>query len=138
MLLLDSPASHEMAALAVLYFHFAVVLFNLFWLIAVPVGAWLGLRFVRNYWWRAAHIAVLILVAAQAVAGRLCFLTILQNNLQGRAGDITPPSLITRIVTRAIYWPLPDWAFAPLYVLALVWAALLWIYVPPRRTHRMF
>lgn len=138
MLLLESPASHEMAALAVLYFHFAVVLFNLFWLIAVPVGAWLGLRFVRNYWWRAAHIAVLILVAAQAVAGRLCFLTILQNNLQGRAGDITPPSLITRIVTRAIYWPLPGWAFAPLYVLALVWAALLWIYVPPRRTLRMF
>jgi len=138
MLLLESPASHEMAALAVLYFHFAVVLFNLFWLIAVPVGGWLGWRFVRNYWWRAAHIAVLILVAAQAVAGRLCFLTILQNNLHGRAGDITPPSLLTRIVTRAIYWPLPGWAFAPLYVLALVWAALLWIYVPPRRTLRMF
>jgi len=136
--LLESPASYETAALAALYFHFAVVLFNVFWLIAVPVGGWLGWRFVRNYWWRAAHIAVLILVAAQAVAGRLCFLTILQNNLQGRAGDITPPSLTTRIVTRAIYWPLPDWAFAPLYVLALVWAALLWIYVPPRRTHRMF
>ena len=136
--LLESSASHETAALAVLYFHFAVVLFNVFWLLAVPVGGWLGWRFVRNYWWRAAHIAVLILVAAQAVAGRLCFLTILQNNLQGRAGDITPPSLITRILTRAIYWPLPGWSFAPLYVLALVWAALLWIYVPPRRTLRMF
>jgi hypothetical protein len=136
--LLESPASQQMAALAVLYFHFAVVLFNVFWLIAVPLGGWLAWRFVRNYWWRAAHIAVLILVAAQAVAGRLCFLTILQNNLQGRAGDMAPPSLITRIVTRAIYWPLPDWAFAPLYVLALVWAALLWIYVPPRRSHRMF
>ena len=136
--LLESPASLETAALAVLYFHFVVVLFNVFWLIAVPVGSWLGWRFVRNYWWRAAHIGVLILVAAQAVAGRLCFLTIVQNNLQGRAGDITPPSLLTRIVTHAIYWPLPDWAFAPLYVLALIWAVLLWIHVPRRRNHRMY
>jgi hypothetical protein len=136
-LLLESPAALRTAALAVLYFHFAVVAFNLFWLIVVPIGGWLGWRFVRNYWWRIAHIAALILVAAQAVAGRLCFLTIIQADLQGRAGGgIGAPSLLTRIVTRAIYWPLPDWVFAPLYVLALVFAALLWISVPPRRTHR--
>ena len=136
MLLLERLAPYETAALAVLYFHFAVVVFNVFWLAAVPLGAWLGWPFVRNYWWRAAHIAALILVAAQAVAGRLCFLTILQDYLQGRAGDVSPPSLITRIVMRAIYWPLPDWVFAPLYVLALVLAALLWICVPPRRAHQ--
>ena len=135
MALFDSPAAYGTAALAVLYFHFAVVLFNVFWLLAVPAGGWLGWRFVRNYWWRAAHIAALILVAAQAAAGRLCFLTIVQNYLQTRAGGISP-SLITRIVMRAIYWPLPDWVFAPLYLLALVCAALLWKYVPPRRTNQ--
>jgi hypothetical protein len=136
--LFESPAAYQTAALAILYFHFAVVVFNVFWLVAVPIGAWLEWRFVRNYRWRIAHIAALILVAAQAVAGRLCFLTIMQDYLQGRAGgQIGPPSLLTRIVTRAIYWPLPDWVFAPLYVLALVFAVLLWIFVPPRRTHRM-
>ena len=136
-LLFESPAALRTTALAILYFHFAVVLFNVFWLVAIPIGAWLGWRFVRNYWWRIAHLAALILVAAQAVAGRLCFLTIIQNYLQGRAGgEMGAPSLLTRIVTHAIYWPLPDWAFAPLYVLALVFAASLWIFVPPRRTRQ--
>jgi len=136
-LLFESPAALRTAALAVLYFHFAVVAFNVFWLLAVPIGSLLGWRFVRNYMWRIAHIAALILVAAQAVAGRLCFLTIVQEYLQGRAGaEMGTPSLLTRIVSRAIYWPLPDWAFAPLYVLALVFAALLWRFVPPRRAHQ--
>jgi hypothetical protein len=136
-LLFDSPATLRMAAVAVLYFHFAVVAFNVFWLLVVPIGGWVRWRFVRNYWWRIAHIAALILVAAQAVAGRLCFLTIIQEYLQGRAGgEMDAPSLLTRIVSRAIYWPLPDWAFAPLYVLALVFAALLWRFVPPRRAHQ--
>jgi hypothetical protein len=136
-LLFESPAALRIAAVAVLYFHFTVVAFNVFWLLAVPIGSWLGWRFVRNYTWRIAHIAALILVAAQAVAGRLCFLTIVQEYLQGRAGaEMGTPSLLTRIVSRAIYWPLPDWAFAPLYVVALVFAALLWRFVPPRRAHQ--
>jgi hypothetical protein len=134
--LLFSPAALHVAALAVLYFHFAVVLFNVFWLVAVPLGAWFGWSFVRSFRWRILHLAALVVVAAQAAAGRLCFLTILQNNLQTASGGATPPSFATRIVMDAIYWPLPDWVFAPLYVLALAFAAFLWFVVPPRRPHR--
>lgn len=70
-----SPAPFRTAALAVLYFHFAVVVFNLFWLVIVPIGAWQEWPFVRNYWWRAVHLLALVLVAIQAALGRLCFLT---------------------------------------------------------------
>lgn len=125
------------AAWAVLYFHFAVVLFNVFWLIAVPLGAWLGRDFVRSFRWRIVHLVALVTVAAQAAAGRLCFLTIVQNDLQAAGGGAAPPSLLTRLIIRAIYWPLPDWAFAPLYVLALAFAAFLWFAVPPRRPRHM-
>ena|SRR5579863_2375697 len=129
---LESPAPFRTAALAILYFHFAVVVFNVFWLAVVPIGAWQRWSFVRNYWWRSTHILTLIIVAAQAVAGRLCFLTTLQDYFQGRAGGNTaPPSLLTRAVARVVFWPLPDWVFAPLYVLALACAAVLWITVPP-------
>lgn len=134
--LLSGPTALHLAALAVLYFHFAVVLFNVFWLVAVPLGAWLGWAFVRSFGWRIVHLAALVVVAAQAVAGRLCFLTIIQNNLQAASGGATPPSLPARIAMDAIYWPLPDWVFAPLYVLALGFAAFLWFAVPPRRAHR--
>ncbi len=129
-----SPALFQAAALAVLYFHFAVVVFNVFWLVIVPIGAWQEWPFVRNYWWRAVHLLALALVAVQAVAGRLCFLTTIQDYLQTRAGgSIQPSSLLTRLVERAVFWPLPDWIFAPLYLLALTWAAILWITVPPVR-----
>ena len=119
-----------------LYFHFAVVLFNVFWLVAVPLGAWFGWPFVRSFRWRIIHLAALVAVAAQAAVGRLCFLTILQNDLQAASCGAARPSLLTRIVMDAIYWPLPDWVFAPLYMLALAFATILWITVPPRRPRR--
>ncbi len=131
-LLLDRATLH-FAALAVLYFHSAVVLFNVFWLIAVPLGAWFGWQFVRSFGWRILHLAALVIVAAQAAAGRLCFLTLIQNELQAASGGATPPSPLTRIIMDVIYWPLPGWVFAPLYMLALGFAAYLWFAVPPRR-----
>ncbi len=126
------------AALATLYVHFVVVMFNIFWLIVVPVGAWQAWRFVHNYWWRLVHLLALMLVAAQTLAGRLCFLTSFQDYLQGQSGaPMEPPSLLTRVVARAVFWPLPDWVFAPLYVLALAFAAILWIAVPPVHVPRL-
>lgn len=135
--LLLGPATLHFAALVVLYFHFAVVLFNVFWLVVVPLGAWLGWNFVRSFRWRIVHLAALVIVAAQAAAGRLCFLTIFQNELQAASGGAAPPSLFTRLVFDAIYWPLPDWVFAPLYVLAFAFAVFLWFAVPPRRPRRI-
>lgn len=132
----SGPTTLQFAGLAVLYLHLAVVLFNVFWLVAVPLGAWFGWTFVRSFRWRIIHLAALVVVAAQAAAGRLCFLTILQNDLQAASGGATQPSLPTRIVMDAIYWPLPDWAFTPVYILALAFAAILWITVPPRRPRR--
>lgn len=136
MALLLDPAMLHLAALAVLYFHFTVVVFNVFWLVAVPLGAWLGWEFVRSFGWRIVHLATMVIVAGQAAAGRLCFLTIFQNDLQSASGGATPPSLLTRLVFNAIYWPLPDWVFAPLYVLALAFTAFLWFAVPPHRRRR--
>ena len=122
------------AANAVLYLHFAVVLFNIFWLAAVPLGAWRGWEFVRSFWWRAAHLASLAVVALQVLLGRLCFLTDLQDYFTQRAGGLdADPSLLTRVVTQAVYWPLPPWSFLVLYVLAAGFAVLLWFAVPPRR-----
>ena len=121
------------AARIVLYLHFAVVLFNIFWLIAVPIGAWRGWKFVLSFWWRAAHLISLLIVALQAIAGNLCFLTVFQYDLGSAAGgSAEPQSLIDLIVTRAVFWPLPMWAFVVLYTVAFVYAAALWWIVPPR------
>ena len=117
----------------VLCVHVGVILFNLFGLIAVPLGAWRGWAFVRVFWWRALHLAALAVVALQAVAGRACFLTDWQDSLAqntGESGSQAP--LIQRWVSAVIFWPLPVWFFALLYVAVWIYAILLWRLVPPR------
>lgn len=124
-------------AAVVFWIHVAVVLFNVFGLVAIPLGAWRGWAFVRVFWWRALHLGLLILVAVQVLLGRVCFLTIWQSDLLQQAGE--PASdlpMIQRWVTSIIFWPLPLWFFAVLYLAVCGYALLLWWLVPPRRAPR--
>jgi hypothetical protein len=116
---------------AVLIAHLAVIAFNLFGLVAIPLGGWLEWRFVRVAWWRWLHLASMAVVAVQALAGRACFLTVLEDALAG-AGTPDQP-LIMGLVNRMIFWPLPLWAFAALYVLLLVYVIALLKLVPMQR-----
>ena len=54
---------------AILWFHVVVIAFNVFGLVAIPLGAWSSWKFVRVFWWRALHLALLGIVALQAVLG---------------------------------------------------------------------
>lgn len=122
--------ANGLAAGAVLGLHLAVIAFNVFGLVAIPLGGRRGWGFVRIAWWRWLHVASFAIVAAQAAAGRACFLTLWQDDLSGKA-ETTP--MIARWVNSVIYWPLPIWVFAAAYVaLAAYVVALLWI-VPVRR-----
>ncbi len=116
-------------AQAVLAIHLGVIAFNLFGLVAIPLGGWLGWRFVRGFWWRAAHLACLAVVALQAALGQACFLTLWQDALSGGASGRTP--MIMAAINRAIYWPLPIWVFAVMYLAVFAYALALWWWVPP-------
>jgi hypothetical protein len=113
----------------VLALHLAIILFNLFGLVAVPIGAVCGWRFVHVRWWRLLHLASLAVVALQAGLGRACILTLWQARLEGAE---PPVPLIMRWVEGLIYWPLPLWVFSALYVLVFAYALLLFRLVPPR------
>jgi hypothetical protein len=114
---------------AILALHLLVIAFNVLGLIAIPLGAALYWRWVWVRWWRALHVASWAVVALQAALGRACFLTVWQDRLAGAA---SAPPLIARWVASVIYWPLPIWAFAAIY-LALFGAVIaLWFAVPPR------
>ena len=123
-----------MLAVLVLAVHCAVILFNIFGLVAIPIGAWRRWNFVRAPTWRYLHILSLGLVAVQAALGRACFLTIWQDALTGGAPESQP--LIARTVDALIYWRIPIWVFAVGYFLIFAYAlGLLWI-EPPRRFGR--
>lgn len=123
----------EALATVVLVVHLGVVAFNIFGMVAVPLGAWLRWRFVRGFWWRLVHLASLLVVALQALLGRACFLTIWQSGLEAEQTSPVPPPMIATWINRLLYWPLPLWVFAALYVVVLVYVLLLWRWVPPRR-----
>ena len=119
----------ETLAAAVLALHLAIILFNLFGLVAVPIGALSGWRFVHIRWWRVLHVASLAVVALQATLGRACILTLWQARLEGAE---PPTPLVMRWVEGLIYWPLPLWVFSALYILVFAYALLLFRLVPPR------
>ncbi len=130
-----SADRYALLADAVLAAHLGVILFNLFGLVVIPLGGWLGWRFVRVLWWRALHAAVLALVALQAVTAQACVLTSWQFRLMRAAGEAASDApLIARMVNRLIYWPLPLSAFAALYVAVCAYVLLLWRLVPPDRS----
>lgn len=119
-----------MQALAwtVLGAHLAVIAFNVAGLVLIPMGAWRHWQWVRSFWWRLAHLLILAAVAAQALAGRACFLTLWAYSL---AGDGKPRPLIASWIDHLIYWPFPLWFFTALYVAVWLYAGFLWWRVPP-------
>jgi uncharacterized protein DUF2784 len=124
--------SPGVAATLILLVHFAVVAFNVFGLITVPIGRLFGWEFVRGFWWRFAHVLSLAVVALQAVLGRACFLTIWENAIRTNAGPSDVPPMIATWINSVLYWPLPLWVFAAGYVGVLLYALMLWRWVPPR------
>jgi hypothetical protein len=102
--------------------------------IAIVAGAVRRWRWIRNPAFRYAHVAAIVVVAANAVAGVLCPLTDWEYALRRRAGQVveTDISFMGRLVREVIYYEAPPWAFTTAYVLfALVVIATL-ILVPPR------
>jgi len=117
---------------AALALHVAVILFNVFGMIVIPLGAWRDWAFVRVFWWRALHLGILAVVAVQAIVGLACFLTVWHADLVRLAGGQSSNApLIASFVSRLIFWPLPLWMFATLYAIVCVYTILLWWLVPP-------
>ena len=119
-----------MLAALILSVHLLIIAFNLFGLVAVPLGSWRGWGFVHAPAWRILHIASLGVTALQAAMGRACFLTFWQAMLGG--GRESQEPMIMRWVNSLIFWPLPAWAFTVVYLLVFAYAVtLLWV-VPIR------
>ena len=117
-----------MAAIILLALHLAIIVFNIAGCVLIPLGAWRGWRWVREFWWRLTHVLSLAVVAVQALLGRACFLTIWQDQLSGST-HVQP--LIEGWMNRLVYWPLPMWVFVVAYVAVFAYVIGLWIWVRP-------
>ena len=112
----------------VLVAHFAFVLFVVGGLASIWIGAAAGWRWVRNAWFRIAHLAAIAFVAVEAIAGAWCPLTAWEDALRGARGE---KSFVARWIHRAMFYDFPEWIFTCAYVLFALAVAATWFFVRP-------
>ena len=119
-----------LAADALLVLHFAIAAFVLAGLILVWVGAAAGWAWIRNPWFRYAHLGAIVFVAGEAVLGFACPLTIWEDLLRG---GVRPESFIGRWVYRLLYYRAPEWVFTTAYVAWMAATVATLFLIPPRK-----
>ena len=121
---------HAFLADLILVVHFAFVLFVVGGLALIWIGAAAGWAWVRNFWFRVAHLAAIVFVAGEALIGVWCPLTVWEDALRGVHGE---KSFVARWIHRLMFYDFPGWMFTVAYVLfALVVAASWWLVRPVR------
>src|SRR6185436_10151161 len=115
---------------AILVLHFGVAAFVVAGLPLIWLGAALGWRWVRNPWFRYAHLGAIAFIAAEALAGFACPLTVWEDALRG---GVRADSFVGRWVRALLFYDAPEWVFTTAYA---AWAAATLFTlraVPPRR-----
>jgi hypothetical protein len=126
--------SYLMAADALLVIHTCIVLFVTLGLPLILAGGWRNWGWVRNPWFRYAHLGAIIVVILQAWLGAICPLTTWELKFRIQGGDPTyEGSFMTHWLSSLIYWQAPVWVFTLTYTLFGIAVCLAWIRIRPRR-----
>ncbi|HXV77999.1 MAG TPA: DUF2784 domain-containing protein [Candidatus Polarisedimenticolaceae bacterium] len=131
-----SQVHYRALADSVLALHAAFVIFVVVGLALVLVGGARGWRWVRNPWFRLAHLLAIGVVVLQAWLGVLCPLTTLEMRLRERAGDaVYRGSFIAHWLERLLYYDAPAWVFVVCYTGFGLLVAGSWWWVRPGPFH---
>jgi Protein of Unknown function (DUF2784) len=117
--------------------HAAYVGFVVFGLVAILAGYAMQWQWVRDPYFRLAHLTAILFVCAEALGGWVCPLTTLEDAMRQRAGQAAyAGDFIGYWLDWLIFYNAPQWVFTTLYTAfgALVLATL-WL-VPPRLKQR--
>ncbi len=112
----------------VLTLHVGVVLFVVGGLVATLLGGAMRWRWVSNRWFRAAHLACIVIIVMQSWLGVVCPLTDLEMWLRVKGGQRAyDESFMAHWLGRLLFIEAPPWAFVLAYtafgaaVLASLW-----------------
>ena len=122
-----------LAADLLLFVHTLFVAFVVFGLLLIFVGKALHWSWVRNPWFRVAHLAAIGIVVLQAWAGVICPLTTWEMALRERAGDVTyTGSFIAHWLDAILYYQAPMWVFTVIYTVFAAIVVASWVWIRPR------
>jgi hypothetical protein len=129
-----SPSSAALLANLILMAHVGIVLFVVLGEVLFLLGARRGWRWVRNLTLRLSHLVLMVFIALQAWMGALCPLTVWEQSLRRRAGDLAyTGSFIEHWLSRLIFFEAPWSLFVAVYTAFALLVLLTWRWVPPAR-----
>ena len=129
---------YQVLADLVLVLHAGVVLFVVGGLVLVLLAnaniRGNRLCWVNAFWFRAAHLLAIAVVALQAWAGVVCPLTTLESWLRIQSGSTGyAESFIAHWVQRLLFYSAPDWVFTLVYTAFCAAVAAAWWLFPPTK-----
>lgn len=128
-------ASKQLYALAadlILLTHALFVVFVICGFLLIWIGWLRHWNWIRNWWFRVIHVGAIGVVVLQAWAGRLCPLTIWENQLRAMAGQAAyEESFVRYWVHELLFYDLPGWVFTLVYTVFGMFVVLTWLVVPP-------
>jgi hypothetical protein len=124
---------YALGADLIVAFHVAYVSFVVLGQLAILLGIVLKWRWVRNLWFRLAHLLAIVIVGLEAVWDIACPLTVWEESLRRLAGqEMTGESFIGRSLHRLIFLDCPPWFFNVLHISFALLVLATFILAPPR------
>ncbi len=117
---------------AVLILHVGIVLFIVFGLVLTLVGGARRWAWVRNFWFRAPHLAGIGYIALEAWLGIVCPLTTLEQWLRERAGQaVYGGDFIAHWLRKVMFYEADPWVFIAAYSGFALLVLVSWLSWPP-------
>jgi len=130
---MESELLFLLASDFLLFGHVLFVAFVVFGLALILVGGLLKWAWVRNPWFRVAHLAAIGVVVLQSWAGIICPFTTWEMALRARAGAATySGSFIAHWLEIFLYYQAPAWVFVACYTVFAVVVVASWFWIRPR------
>jgi hypothetical protein len=123
-----------MLAATIVVVHLVIMLFITAGLPLIYIGAARRWAWVRDWRWRALHVAAIGFVAAESLAGIVCPLTLWEDALRGQQSQL---GFIERWVDRILFYDFPTWVFTVAYTVFAALVVVTWFVVPPSKRTRV-
>lgn len=130
-------ALYSIAADVLMLSHLGYVTSVVLGFLLILIGIARGWTWVRNPWFRYAHLIAILVVVAEAWAGIVCPLTTWEKALRQLAGESTyEGGFFTNLVRSVLFRSWPPWVFTLLYSAFGGGVLLTFVLAPPRRNVR--
>jgi hypothetical protein len=117
--------------------HASYASFVVFGLVAILAGVVFRWNWVRNLWFRAAHLIAIGIVVAESLFGVPCPLTVWEKQLRELGGQAHyAGDFIGYWTNRLLFYNAPPWVFTVIYTLFGLAVLATFVLAPPRRRSR--